>query len=127
MIKNLFYFLYWFYTKSGSIKSPSILAFSHIIFILAFNISTICIISLHFLGVNLANKGIDGGFWGLIVGIIMMIINYFAWYSKRKHIIAIYEQMQRKEKVRRSIWAITYVAVSLVCFYLSAKAFLPWW
>ena len=127
MIKDLFYFLYWFYTKSKAIQKPAIHSFVDICVIIGFNIATICNISFYFLGINLANKGIDGGFWGLIIGIIIMIVNYFAWYSKRKIIIARYEQMPRKEKVRRSIFAITYVVVSLLCFYFSAKAFVPWW
>lgn len=122
MIKNLFYFLYWFYTKSKAIQNPSIVAFSQIIFVLGFNFATLLNILLYFLGLSLVNKGIDGGFWGLIIGITIMIINYFAWYNKRKIIIARYEQMPRKEKVRRSIFAITYVVVSLLCFYFSTKA-----
>ncbi len=127
MIKNLFYFLYWFYTKSKAIKNPAIHSFVDICVIIAFNIATLYNISFHFLDISLANKGINGGFLGLIFGVIIMIVNYFTWYSKRKIIIARYEQMPRKEKVRRSIFAITYVVVSLLCFYFSAKAFVPWW
>ena len=124
MIKNLFYFLYWFYTKSKAIQNPTIHSFVDICVIMGFNIATLCFISFHFLGISLANKAIDGGFWGLIIGVIIMITNYFAWYNKRQIIIAKYNLMPRKEKVRRSIFAITYVVVSLLCFYFSAKAFL---
>ncbi len=127
MIKDLFYFLYWFYTKSKAIQNPAIVAFSHICAIIAFNIATLSFISFHFLDISLANRGIDGGFWGGVIGVIIMIVNYFAWYSKRQIIIAKYNQMLRKEKIRRSIFSIIYVVVSLLCFYFSAKVFLPWW
>jgi small neutral amino acid transporter SnatA (MarC family) len=127
MIKNLFYFLYWLYSKSESIKNPSLQSFLNICVIIAFNIATLYNISFHFFDISLANKGIDGGFWGLIFGVIFLIINYLTWYTKRKIIIAKYEQMARKEKVRRSIFAIVYVLISLLCFYFTAKAFLPWW
>src|ERR1035437_2295826 len=127
MIKNLFYFLYWFYTKSKAVKNPALHSFADICVIIGFNIATLCFISFHFLDISLANKGIDGGFWSLIIGVIIMIINYFTWYSKRQIIIAKYKQMQRKEKVRKSIFSIIYVMLSLLCFYFSAKAVLPWW
>ena len=127
MIKDLFYFLYWFYAKSEKIQNPSLQSFLNICVIIAFNIATLYNISFYFLDVGLANKGIDGGFWGVIIGVIIMIINYFTWYNKRQIIIAKYKQMARKEKVRRSIFSITYVVLSLLCFYFSAKAFLPWW
>lgn len=125
MIKDLFYFLYWFYTKSKAIKNPAIHSFVDICVIIAFNIATLYNILFHFLDISLANKGINLRFWGLIIGVIIMIINYFIWYNKRKIIIARYEQMQRKEKVRRSIFSIIYVVLSLLSFYFTAKAFLP--
>jgi len=127
MIKNLFYFLYWFYTKSKAVKNPALHSFVDICVIIAFNIATLCNIILHFLGISLAHRDIDGGFWGLLIGIIIMILNYFTWFNKRQIIIAKYKQMPRKEKVRKSIFSIIYIVLSLLCFYFSAKAFLPWW
>jgi len=126
MIKNLFYFLYWFYTKSKALKNPSIHSFVDICVIMGFNLATLYFILFHFLDISIADKGIDGRFWGLIIGVIIMIVNYFAWYSKRQNIIAKYNLMHRKEKVRRSIFAIIYVVISLLSFYFTAKAFLPW-
>ena len=90
MIKNLFYFLYWFYAKSESIKNPAIHSFVDICVIIGFNIATLVFILFHFLDISLANKGIDGGFWGLIFGVILMIINYLTWYKKKHIIIAQY-------------------------------------
>lgn len=127
MIKNLFYFLYWFYTKSKAVKNPALHSFVEISVIIGFNITTVYIVLFHFLGISLANKNIDSTFWGIIFGSVVMILNYFTWYNKRQIIIAKYKQMPRKEKVRRSIFSILYVVLSLLCFYFSAKAFLPWW
>lgn len=126
MIKNLFYFLYWFYSKSESIKNPTIHSFVDICVIIGFNIATLAFILFNYLNISLANKGLDGGFWGLLIGIVIMIINYFTWYTKKQIIIAKYEQMVRKEKIRRSIFAIIYVLISLLAFYITSKAFLPW-
>jgi len=126
MIKNLFYFLYWFYSKSESIKNPSLQSFLNICIIIAFNIATIYNILFHFFDISLANKGVDGGFWGFIFGAIFLIINYLTWYTKRQIIIAKYEQMARKEKIRRFVFAIIYILTSILCFYFTAKAFLPW-
>jgi hypothetical protein len=127
MIKNLFYFLYWIYAKSESIKNPSLHSFVDICVILGFNLATFGFILFHFLDLSLANKGIDGGLWGLMIGVLLMIANYFTWYNKRQVIISQYKQMARKEKVRRSVFAIIYVVISLLSFYITAKVFLPWW
>ncbi len=126
MIKDLFYFLHWFYTKSKAIKNPSLHSFLDVCVIIAFNMATLSFILFHFLGISLANKDINGGLWGLIIGVIIMIINYSTWYSKRQIIIDKYSLKPRKEKVRRAIISILYIMVSLLCFYFSASAFLPW-
>ncbi len=126
MINNLFYFLYWFYSKFEKIENPSLQSFLNICIIIAFNIATLYNILFHFLDISFANRGIDGGFWGLIIGAIFLIINYLTWYTKKQIIITKYEKMARKEKVRRSIFAIIYVVISLLSFYFTAKAFLPW-
>lgn len=126
MIKNLFYFLYWFLTKYKVVQNPSIHSFTHICVIIGLNLATLYNILFHFYDISLVNKGIDLRFWGLIIGLIIMIINYFTWYSKRQIIIVKYKQMPRKEKVRRSVLSIVYVVVSLLGFYFTAKAFLPW-
>ena len=126
MIKNLFYFLYWFYSKSERVKNPSLQSFLNICIVIAFNIATVYNISFHYFDISLANRGINGGLWGLIFGMIFLIINYLTWYSKRLIIISKYQQMARKEKVRRSVFAIIYVVISLLSFYITAKAFLPW-
>jgi len=126
MIKNLFYFLYWFYSKSERVKNPSLQSFLNICIVIAFNIATVYNISFHYFDISLANRGINGGLWGLIFGVIFLIINYLTWYSKRQIIISKYQQMARKEKVRRSVFAIIYVVISLLSFYITAKAFLPW-
>lgn len=127
MIKNLFYFLYWFYAKSERIKNPSLQSFLNICIIIAFNIATLYNILFHFFDISLANKGINGGFWGLMFGIIIILINYYSWYSKHQVIISMYEKMSKKEKVRRSVLAIIYALISILLFYFTAKAFLPWW
>jgi divalent metal cation (Fe/Co/Zn/Cd) transporter len=127
MIENLFYFLYWFYTKSKAVKNPALHSFVDICVIIGFNITTLSILIPHFLGISLAQRYNDGGFFGLLIGIIIMILNYFTWYNKRQIIIFKYKQMPRKEKVRKSIFSIIYIVLSLLCFYFSAKAFLPWW
>ena len=126
MIKNLFYFLYWLYSKSEKVKYPSFQSFLNVCIIVVFNIATLYNISFHFFDISFANRGIDGGFWGLIFGAIFIIINYLTLYTKRQVVIAKYEKMDRKEKVRRSIYAIIYVVISLLAFYFTAKAFIPW-
>jgi hypothetical protein len=126
MIKDLFYFLYWFYAKSEKIENPAIYSFVNICVIIAFNIATIYNILFHFFDISIVNKGINVRLWGVVFGIILMIINYFTWYNKRQIIISKYKQMARKEKVRRSVFAILYVVISLLCFYVTAKAFIPW-
>jgi len=45
MIKNLFYFLYWFYSKSERVKNPSLQSFLNICIVIAFNIATVYNIS----------------------------------------------------------------------------------
>ena len=126
MIKNLFYFLFWFYSKSESIKNPSFQSFLNISIILALNIATLYNVLFHFFDISFANRGINGGLWGLIVGVFFIVINYFSWYTKRKIIIDMYKHMSRKVKIRRSIYGILYAVISLLAFYLTAKTFIPW-
>ncbi len=126
MIKDLFYFLYWIYAKSDNIKNPSLHSFVDICVILGFNLATICFIVSYYLDIRLDTIGVNGGFWGLVLGIILMIINYFSWYSKRQFLISQYKQKPRKEKVRRSVFAILYIIATFLTFYFTAKAFLPW-
>jgi len=127
MFEELFYFINRVYTKFKIIKTPALSSFVDICVLIGLNIATICIIGFHFLGISLAHKNIDSTLWGLLFGAIIMIVNYFTLYSRRQAVFEKCSQLPKRTKVKKAIFAAIYVILSLVAFYFSAKAFLPWW
>lgn len=127
MFKELFYLLFVFVRKLPFARTPALSSFVYICILIGFNITTVCIVIFHFLGISLANKNIDSTFLGVIFGSIIMIINYFTLFSKRQIIFEKYSQQPKKRKIKGAILGAMYIILTFVVFCIVGKEFLPWW
>lgn len=127
MFKELFYLIFVFIRKLPFVRTPALSSFVYICLLIGFNITTVYIVVFYFLDISLANKNIDSTFWGVLFGSIVMIINYFTLFSKRKIIFEEYSRRSKKRKIIGAVFWTVYVILSLTIFYVVAKTFLPWW
>jgi hypothetical protein len=120
MFEELFYFLYRVSRKIKAAKTPALSSYLLVCMLIGLNISTIGVILFYFLNVNsMRYFDIGSTYEGLILGGVIMIINYFTLYSKRQAIFDKYEAQPENVRSKRSFFLTLYIILSFVLFFVA--------
>jgi Na+-driven multidrug efflux pump len=119
MFEELFYFLYRVSRKIKAAKTPALSSYLFVCVLICLNLLTISVVACYFLNVNLVRDfNVNSTYEGLILGSVIMIINYFALYSKRQVILDKYKSQPENVRSKRSILWILYIILSFVLFFV---------
>jgi len=127
MFKELFYLLYSFSRRFDFVRTPALSSYLFVCMLIEFNIATVWFVLFHFLDISLANVKMNTTIWGVLFGLLIIIINYFSLFSKRQIIFEKYSQQPKKRKIKGAILGAIYIIMTFVVFYFVGKEFLPWW
>jgi succinate dehydrogenase/fumarate reductase cytochrome b subunit len=119
MFEELFYFLYRVSRKIKAAKTPALSSYLFVCVLICLNLLTISVVVCYFLNVNLVRDfNVNSTYESLILGSVIMIINYFALYSKRQVILDKYKSQPENVRSKRSILWILYIILSFVLFFI---------
>jgi len=120
MFEELFYFLYRVSRKIKAAKTPALSSYLFVCVLICLNLLTISVVVCYFLNVNLVRDfNVNSTYEGLILGGVIMIINYFTLYSKRQAIFDKYEAQPENVRSKRSFFLTLYIILSFVLFFVA--------
>jgi len=114
MFEELFYFLYSVSRKIKAAKTPAWSSYLFVCVLIGVNLLTICNVVCYFLNVNLVRDlNFNSTFEGLILGSVIMIINYFTLFIRRQVIFDKYEAQPKNVKSKRSSFLLQLISIKL--------------
>jgi len=120
MFEELFYFIYRLARKFKAAKTPALSSYLLVCVLIGFNISTISVVVCYFFNVDLVRDfNTNSTYEGLVLGSVIIIINYFTLYSKRQLIFDKYEAQSENVRMKRSGLLIIYIILSFVLFFVA--------
>ena len=120
MFEELFYLIYSVARKFKAARTPALSSYLLVCALIGFNLSTISIVVFYYLNINSTQYfNIGSTYEGLILGSVILIVNYFTLYSKRQVIFDKYKVQPENIRLKRSVLLILYVILSFVLFFVA--------
>ena len=118
MLDEVYYWMIYHFKKIGTTELTEFNAYLLVCVLLFANFGTLLIIIAYLLEIDLKTSRQNALFLGYGFGLIVMIINYFTLFSRRKEIKEKYDQFSKGRRVKGFIcfWLYTTLSVSLLFF-----------
>ena len=118
MIKETYYWMMYFLKKIGRTEMLEFNSYLLICMLLCFNLLTFFIIVCFLLHVDIKLLIVDYKVTGIILGLLIMIPNYFLLFAKRKEIVERYDQLPQNRRTKGIILFWVYSIVSIPLFFI---------
>jgi len=118
MIKEMYYWLMYFLNKIGRTEMFGFNSYLLICMLLCFNILTFFIIICFLLHIDIKSLITDYKVTGIVLGLSVIIPNYFILFSKRKQIVEKYDQLPKKRRIKGIILFWIYSIASIPLFFI---------
>jgi len=116
MLMEMYYWMIFYLKKIKTNDMPEFNAYLLISLLLNANLWTLVIIGSYLLKLDLKTVGGDAKVIGVVIGLSVMIPNYFLFFAKRKKIIEKYDQLPQKRRVKgiTLFWIYSILSLSLL-------------
>lgn len=116
MLNEVYYWMIYHFKKIGTTELTEFNAYLLVCVLLFANLGTLLMIIAYLLEIDLKTSRQNALFLGYGFGLIVMIINYFILFSRRKEIIEKYDQLSKGRRVKGIIcfWLYSILSISLL-------------
>ncbi len=125
MLEKLFYGFFIFSSKFKAVKTPALSSYLIITVFIGYNLATLFILVSYLADHESVPINSDNTILSLLFGIILMTINYFTLYSKKKSIIEKYNTCSMTTKNKYIVFSLIYGLSSIIIFFTTASYILP--